>query len=72
LYRLFRASWSATAAALSLRITVGSLLSGVHAECKSLEELLEAENAIVKAAQTLRSYLDTATTFDGREDLFEL
>jgi hypothetical protein len=72
LYRLFRASWSATAAALSLRITVGSLISGVHAECKSMEELLGAENAIVEAAQNLRAYLDTATTFDGREDLLEL
>jgi NAD(P)-dependent dehydrogenase (short-subunit alcohol dehydrogenase family) len=72
LYRLFRAGWSATAAALSLRITVNSLISGVHAECKSLEELLGAENAIVRAAQNLRSYLDTATTFDGGEDFFEL
>jgi hypothetical protein len=72
LYRLFRAGWSATAAALSLRITVGSLIAGVHAECKSMEELLGAENAIVQAAQNLRSYLDTATTFDGGEDFFEL
>jgi hypothetical protein len=72
LYRLFRAGWSATAAVLSLRITVNSLISGVHAECKSLEELLGAENAIVQAAQNLRSYLDTAATFDGGEDFFEL
>jgi len=72
LYRLFRAGWSATAAALSLRITVSSLIAGVHAECKSMEELLGAENSIVQAAQNLRAYLDTATTFDGREDFFEL
>jgi hypothetical protein len=72
LYRLFRAGWSATAAALSLRITVNSLIAGVHAECKSMEELLGAETAIVQAAQNLRAYLDTATTFDGGEDFFEL
>ena len=40
LYRLARASVSATAAALSLRITVSSLMSGVHIECKSMAELL--------------------------------
>jgi hypothetical protein len=36
-----------------------------------MEELLGAENAIVEAAQNLRAYLDTATTFDGGEDLLE-
>jgi hypothetical protein len=71
LYRLARAGWSATAAALSLRITVNGLISGVHAECKSMDELLGAENAILQAAQNLRSYLDTATTFDGREEFIE-
>jgi len=71
LYRLARASVSATAAALSLRITVISLMSGVHIECKSMGELLAAENAIVEAAQNLRSYLDTAATFDGREEIIE-
>jgi hypothetical protein len=72
LFRILRAGWSATAAFLSLRITVASLISGVHAECKSMEELLVAENAIVEAAQKFRFYLDTATTFDGQEDYFEL
>jgi hypothetical protein len=71
LYRLARAGASATAAALSLRITVGSLLSGVHVECKSMAELLGAENAIVEAASNLRSYLETAATFDGQEEIIE-
>jgi hypothetical protein len=71
LYRLARATVSATAAALSLRITVSSLMSGVHIECKSMGELLGAETAIVEAAQNLRSYLDTAATFDGREEIIE-
>jgi hypothetical protein len=66
-----RASISATAASLSLRITVHSLLSGVHVECKSMAELLEAETAIREAAEGLRAYLDIAATFDGREEIVE-
>ena len=72
LYRLARAGASATVAALSLRVTVNSLMSGVHVECKSMGELLGAESAIVEAARNLRTYLDTAATFDGREEIIEL
>jgi len=72
LFWLGRASISATAAALSLRITIDALISGVHVECKSMGELLEAETAIREAAQNLRAYLDVATTFDGREEIVEL
>ncbi len=72
LYRFGRASVSAVRASLSLRVTIDSLLAGVHVECKSMQELLEAENAIVSAARNLKSYLETATTFDGREEIIEL
>jgi Domain of unknown function (DUF4189) len=67
-----RASISATAASLSLRITIHSLISGVHVECKSMSELLEAETAIREAADGLRAYLNVAATFDGREEIVEL
>jgi hypothetical protein len=70
-YRLARAGISATMAGLSLRITVYSLMRGVHVECKSMEELLGAEHAIVDAAENLRTYLDVAATFDGREQIRE-
>ena len=66
-----RASISATAASLSLRITIHGLLSGVHVECKSMNELLQAERAIREAAEGLRAYLDIAATFDGREEIVE-
>jgi hypothetical protein len=72
LYRLARAGASATAVALSLRVTVHSLMQGVHIECKSMDELLGAENAIVEAARNLKAYLQTAATFDGREEIIEL
>ena len=72
LYRFGRASLSFTMAALSLHITVDRLVSGVHIECKSMDELLEAENAILQAGRNLKAYLNTAVTFDGREELIEL
>jgi hypothetical protein len=54
-------------AAMRLNITVGSLSKGQHIECKSMEELVAAENALIEACRNLRAYLDTAATFDGRE-----
>jgi hypothetical protein len=71
LYRVGRASVSATMAALSLRVTVNSLIQGVHIECNSMDELLAAENAIREAGANLKAYLQTATTFDGREEIIE-
>jgi len=57
--------------ALSLRVTVNHLVSGQHIACKDLNELLGAEAAIVEACKNLKGYLETALTFDGREDLLE-
>jgi hypothetical protein len=47
-------------------------MKGVHIECKSMDELLGAEHAIVEAAQNLKAHLQTAVTFDGREAIIEL
>jgi hypothetical protein len=66
-----RALASAAMAALSLRVTVDSLMGGHHIECKDLDQLLGAEAAIVDACKNLRAYLDTAQTFDGREEVVE-
>jgi hypothetical protein len=54
-------------AAMRLNITVSSLSRGQHIECKSLDELLAAEDALYEACRNLKMYLDTAATFDGRE-----
>jgi len=62
---------SAAMANLSLNITIGKLASGQHVECRSMDELLGAEEAILTACQNLRSYIDTAASFDGREVLFD-
>lgn len=62
---------SAAMMALSLRVTIDSLMSGQHIECKDLDELLGAEAAIVDACKNIKAYLDTALTFDGREEVLE-
>lgn len=57
--------------ALSLRVTVDSLIGGQHIECKDLDELLGAEGAIREACASIKAYLETAVTFDGREEVVE-
>ncbi len=57
--------------ALSLRVTIDSLIGGQHIECKDLDELLGAEGAIREACQNVKAYLETALTFDGREEVVE-
>lgn len=58
-------------ARLSLNITVDSLVKGHHIECKDLDELLGAEEAIMQACENIRTYLTLAATFDGSETVLE-
>jgi len=58
--------------ALSLRVTVNSLMRGQHIAAKDLDELLAAEAAIAEACRNLKAYLETAVSFDGREELIEI
>jgi hypothetical protein len=62
---------SAAMMALSLRITVDDLMNGQTIQCKDLDELLGAEAAILNACKTMKAYLETAQTFDGREEVIE-
>ena len=59
-------------AKMSLIITVSSLTAGHHIECKDLDELLGAEEAIKSACDNIRAYLEIASTFDGREIVLDL
>ena len=59
------------AARLSLNITIDSIQRGQHIECKDLDEVLDAENALMEACKNLTGYLQTAATFDGREVLID-
>ncbi len=66
-----RALGSLALVALNLNITVNGLVRGQHIECKDLNELLEAEEALMSACERLRVFLDAAVTFDGRELLID-
>ena len=63
----FKSLGLALLAGMKLNISIGSLARGHHIECKSLEELLGAEEALMDACKNLTAFLDTAATFDGRE-----
>lgn len=71
-WKIGRAAVSSARAARALRITIYGLMQGVHVECLSMEELLEAEDVIRRAAEGLRAYVDLSRTFDGREEIVEL
>jgi hypothetical protein len=71
LWKNARGIASAAMMALTLRVTVDTLVSGQHIECKELDELLGAEGAMLNACKNLKAYLETALTFDGREEVVE-
>ena len=63
--------FSLAMAKMSLNISIASLGRGHHIECKDLDELLEAEDAVRTACKNLTRYLDVAATFDGSEMVIE-
>jgi hypothetical protein len=69
-FRLGQAVYNRARAALALKITVDKLLLGVHVECKNVDELGEAESAIIAAKHNLEGYLEELATFDGREQIY--
>src|SRR5437588_9783986 len=59
----FRSIASVAMAAMNLNITIDSLQRGQHIECKDLDELLAAEEALMTACENLKNYLRAASTF---------
>ena len=57
---------------MALNITIDGLTKGQHVECKDLDELIAAQDAITQAAHATHTYLEIARTFDGKEDIFEI
>ncbi len=62
---LVRGVASLALAAMNLNISIASLGSGHHIECKDLAELMEAEEAVMQACRNVRDYLQLAATFNG-------
>ena len=69
---LLRGFAAMAASTLTLKCTIDSLAAGQYIECKDLPELLAAEEAVREGCRTIKSYLETAATFDGREEVIEI
>lgn len=54
-----------------LLITIKSLKDGHYTECPDLAALLETEEQIMGVCKNLKSYLEVAKTFDGRDVVVE-
>jgi len=59
-------------AKMNLTVTIASLQKGHTIECKDLAELLECEDAICTACKNVKTFLQAAATFDGREIVVDL
>lgn len=71
IFRFIRGLISAFMMRMALQISINTLSTGQHVECKDLDELLVAEEKVRDACGIIRGYLNTAETFDGREVVFE-
>jgi hypothetical protein len=64
--------WTSLAMAkFQIEITIDSLTKGHHIECKDLDELLAAQEAIIEGCKMMKSYLEVAATFDGSEQVID-
>jgi hypothetical protein len=66
---LLKGLGSLALAKMNLNVTIASLQRGHHIECKDLAELVECEEAIRAACKNVKTFLEIAATFDGREIL---
>lgn len=65
-------AWTSLAmAALSLKITIDSLMQGQTVECKSLDEVIGAEEAIRTACENMKQYIEVASQFNGESEVVE-
>lgn len=69
---LLRSIGYAALSRMNLSVTVASLQRGHAIECKDFVELLECEDALVSACKNLKTLVEAAATFDGREIVVDL
>jgi len=69
IFYLIRALFSFLFGFLFIRVTIAKLVRGTVIESKDLVLVLEAKEAIEQSATYLKEYLETANTFDGRDEV---
>lgn len=52
--------------------SMGDLINGQHLECKDLNEVISTENQVHQACENIAGYLQTASLFDGSEQIVEI
>lgn len=60
------------ASRFAMKITVDDLTQGKSIECKDLLEMLDAEQGVINACENLKTYLQAAESFDGREVVHDI
>ena len=68
---LLKAATSLAMSKMSLNISIDSLMQGKVVECKSLDEVMSAEEAIREACENMKSYIKVASHFDGSTETVE-
>jgi len=68
---LLKAATSLAMSKMSLNISIGSLMRGQTLECKSLDEVLSAEDAIREACENMKQYIKVAANFNGSTETIE-
>lgn len=60
------------ASKLALNITIDSLTSGQTIQCGSLDEAIDAEEALKSACQNAKTYIEFASRYNGSEERFTI
>jgi hypothetical protein len=68
-FHLLRALFSFLFGFLFIRVTIAKLVRGTIIESKDLVLVMESKDAIEQSAEYLKEYLETANTFDGRDEV---
>lgn len=53
--------------AISLNITIGSLVTGQNFKCEDITEILEIEKNIKESCEVFKNYIMVMNSFGGRE-----
>jgi hypothetical protein len=60
------------ASKLSLSITIDSLTNGQTIQCSSLDEAIDAEDALKSACANAKTYIEIASRYNGSEERFTI
>lgn len=71
IYYVGEAAYNAIQWSSSLQITVQSLLDGTEFESENIDEVAQAESIIRAAIDQLKNYVETLSTYDGQDNVFE-